>query len=264
MKLPTQCIVAGTMPTRCTVLALFTLLLTTVAACGPKTASLDAALSRYDRGLFATAQQMAETVAGNTSGNAKADAAYVAGMAALQQRHGAADARRWLTEATRSTDAAVRGRAHAMLGELDRREGKAEAAIRQYERAWPGLNGQQRRETAEAAMRLLAAAGDEAGAAAWRHRVSGSDAAPSTGGWTLQAGAFSSRNGADTHRRTLTDTSTKAGMGAPRVHHAKRSGRSMWLVQLGAFDSRAAAEAARRRVSQRVTGGMDLLIVRVP
>lgn len=251
------------MVTRCSVLTLFTLLLT-LGGCGPKAASLDAAVSRYDRGLFATAQQMAETVAGNTSGNARADAAYVAGMSALQQHHGATDARRWLTAASRSTDTAVRAKAHAMLGELDRREGNADAAIRQFERAWPGLNGQQRQETAEAAIRLLAAAGDEAGAAQWRHRVGGSDASPSTGGWTLQAGAFTSRNGADTHRRTLTATSTSAGMGSPRVHRTQRSGRSLWLVQLGAFDTRAAAEAARRRVSRRVTGGIDLLIVRVP
>lgn len=247
------------MPTRCIFAVALSAVLLLIAGCGPKASSLDAAMDRYDRGLYATAQQMAEAVADSSSGNAKAEAAYVAGMAALQQRHGTEDAGVWLTAATRTTDAPLRAKAEAMLGEVARREGRAEAAISHYERAWSGLRGHQRQETAEAAIRLLAASGDTAGAAAWQHRLAGSDAAPSSGGWTLQAGAFASRNGADAHRRTLNSTTSRAGLGVPRVHQTDRNGRSMWLVQMGAFDSRSAAEAARRRLS-----GMELLIVRVP
>ncbi|MCH2137427.1 MAG: SPOR domain-containing protein [Phycisphaerales bacterium] len=230
-----------------------------LAGCGPKRAGLADAMNRYDRGLYATSQAMASTVAGQSSGNAKAQAAYVAGMSALRQTGQEAAAGRWLSEATLSSDPHVSARAEAMLGELDRRAGNVDGAVAHWQRAWPGLSPDEQHDTATAAVSTLKATGDEQAAAAWAHRLNGSDAVPSTGAWTLQAGAFTSRSSADAQRRSLNSRATRAGLGAPRVHHSERASGDLWLVHLGAFDSRTAAAAARRQLS-----GTDLLIVRVP
>ena len=259
-----QCIVAGIMPMSSLLapLRLACLLLCVAPAltgCGPRQATLDDAINRYDRGLFGTAQQMAEQQAARSTGDRKAAAAWVAGLSALRQRDELPAARRWLTATTLTSDPLLKARAEAMLGEVCRREGRTDAAIRHWDRAWPHLEGADRTETAGAAVELLTAAGDQAEAARWRSRLHGADEVPATGSWTLQAGAFRSRQSADTHRRTLHRTATSAGLGSPRVHETNRDGGSMWLVQLGAFESRGDAAAARRRLS-----GTELLIVRAP
>jgi hypothetical protein len=229
------------------------------SGCAPKGPSLDDALARYDRGLYSTAQQMAAKVAQSTSGTPRDRAAYVAGMAAMGQSGQATAARRWLKQAANSSDATVRGRAQAMLGELDRRQGHWRNAVSHFEKAWPDLDRQQRADTASAAITSLRAAGDVAGVEAWQHRLQGSDTTPSNATWTLQAGAFRSRDGAASHRKTVERMCLRAGLGSPRIHQSTRDGRQLWLVHIGGFSSRSQAESARRSMP-----GAELLIVRVP
>lgn len=248
----------ATMLHTCLSLSLFMAVLL-ASGCSPPGPSLDDAMHRYDRGLYSTSQRMAASVAQASTGDARDRAAYVAGMAALQQPSQGQAARRWLKQAARSSDAQVHARAEAMLGELDRREGQWRSAVQHYERAWPGLDGQQRLDTANAAISAMQAAGDVDGVESWRHRLQGSDVAPADAAWTLQAGAFRSRDGAAAHRRSVQVLSGRAGLGSPRIHQANRDGRQLWLVHVGAFASRGQAEAARRSMA-----GAELLIVRVP
>ena len=227
-------------------------------ACTQQKPSLSAVVERYDRGLFATAQTMGTTLARQSHGEARAQAAYVTGMAALRQSGRNDAARTWLVEACTSNDPGLRARSEAMLGELDRREGNEQGAIRHYERAWPGLNLAQRRDAAQAAILALRAAGDVDGVDAWTHRLAGSDPAPDTAHWTLQAGAFKSRSAADDLRLSLLTRSSNSGLSTPRIHRSTRGGRALWLVQFGGFQTRSQAESARRQLRDP-----DLLIVRV-
>jgi len=246
------------MPHAFTCSLLFAVLLL-ATACTPGGPSLDDAMRRYDRGLYSTAQRMAAGVARTSTGDQHDRAAYVAGMAAMHQQGQDEVAKRWLRQATRSNDTQVRARAEAMLGELDRRDGQWRNAVRHFERAWPGLDRQQRIDTADAAISSLQAAGDVDGVEAWQHRLAGSDTTPTNAQWTLQAGAFRSRDGAAAHRRSVQVMSKRAGLGDPRIHQAQRDGRQLWLVHVGAFASRGQAETARRTIP-----GVELLIVRVP
>ncbi|MCH2135803.1 MAG: SPOR domain-containing protein [Phycisphaerales bacterium] len=230
-----------------------------MGGCAPQGPTLDEAIHRYDRGLYATAQQMAGAVADASRGREADEAAWVAGLSAMHQDAQHPAARRWLGKVAASTDPSLRARAEAMLGELDRREGDWRGALRHYEAAWPGLDAAQQRNAAQAAISALRAAGDVPGMESWQHRLSGSDAAPTSGGWTLQAGAFRSRNGADSHRRSVERQSRGHALGDARLHRTTRNGRDLWLVHVGAFDSRAQAESARQRAPH-----VDLLIVRVP
>ena len=229
------------------------------SGCSPPGPSLDDAIHRYERGLFSTSQRMAVSVAQSSSGDTRDKAAYVAGMAALQQPTQDQAARRWLKQAATSSDANVQARAEAMLGELDRRQGHWRSAVRHFERAWPGLDRQERIDTANAAIVAMRAAGDVNGVESWQHRLHGSDVAPADATWTLQAGAFRSRDGATAHRQSVQVLARRAGLGAPRVHQATRDGRQLWLVHVGAFASRGQAESARRSMASA-----ELLIVRVP
>jgi hypothetical protein len=227
-------------------------------SCTSGNPTLSGVVERYDRELFATAQTMGERLARQSHGEARAEVAYVTGMAAMRQSGRTEAARTWLIEACRTNEPSLRARAEAMLGELDRREGNELGAIRHYERAWPGLTLTQRRDAAQAAILALRAAGDVEGVEAWTHRLAGSDAAPDETQWTLQAGAFKSRSAADDLRRALLRQSSGNGLSSPRIHRRTRAGRELWLVQLGGFQTRAQAESARRRLNET-----DLLIVRV-
>lgn len=79
-------------------------------------------------------------------------------------------------------------------------------------------------------------------------RTLGTSAAGSQGRFTLQVGAYSSRQRAQATADKLLQVTTGLGLGAPRVIDTRVKGKSVTVVQIGRFATQEAAETARRRV----------------
>ncbi|MDE0890016.1 MAG: SPOR domain-containing protein [Phycisphaerales bacterium] len=225
-------------------------------------------LRRYDASVLALSDGRNETALADaravlSSGNSslRAQAAFVAGVAATRLDD-PTTARRYLGTAVRSSDTTLSGRALVQLGVLERTQGNRLAAARSFEEAASKLRGE------ESGRALLLAAEDfqSAGRQTLARRcldrattISGANADKarirlSSTGYAIQFGSFTQRSNAERQAAGVRTEVQRIGLGEVRIR--RESG--TWKVQAGAFPDRAAAGRALRRLARS-----DALVVAI-
>jgi len=225
-------------------------------------------LRRYDASVLAlsdgrneTALADAKSALGSGDGSLRAQAAFVAGVAATRLDEPMA-ARRYLGTAVRSNDPLLSGRALVQLGVLERAEGNRLAAAKSFENAAAKLPGE------ESGQALLLAAEDfrsvgrqtQARRCLDRATASSGDTANKarlrleSTGYAIQFGSFAQRDNATRHATTVRAEVRRSGLGEVRI----RLESGNWKVQAGAFPDRATAGRSLRRL-----GRSDAVVVAI-
>lgn len=249
----------------------------------PSNGTLQRANKEYQSGNFADAESTAAKAMSNSEGDAKHQAAYVAGMSAYQQGK-LREAEGSLLVAAESTVPDTAGRAKAMLGMIRMKQERASEAAMHFSAAASLLKGEDATNAAALAAAAYQKAGNESAARTWSARAAGRSA-PSSGsssstawsshvtrdpgassrpnasappmaaplgkGYTLQVGAFKDRQHAQRAAADAQGVSQDNGLGGVRIVASDDSfGQTLHLVQVGSFETRAAASAARQRIGR--------------
>lgn len=228
------------------------------AAGGNGAAVGDDGLADYQAGRYQAAYEKAWARAAQTRGVERERAHYVAGMSAYQLDR-EDDAITHLGRLTRSREQAIAGRANATLGLIYARRGRHDLASGYYQRAVKDLRGEDlaqahyhlglseqklgRRPSAQTHFSLaISRSNNEEFKQVVRDRLESS-------GFTLQLGAFSSRENAERQARSMRPTAEEAEAGIPRVvPSTTESGERLFLVQVGRFGRYETALEARERL----------------
>lgn len=221
----------------------------------------------YEAGRLSVAYRAASAAASQSTGQAREQAALIAGLSA----HALGDAARssdWLTPLLASSDRAVSGRAAAALGLLAADHGDHERAVSLLAQASVKLTGEDAAQAAFHAGESLTALGRrDAAAREYRRAFTlAKDAALKNTlterlsglRYTIQLGAYSSRRNAQRARRSAVAATAGLGIGSPRVIAMRRDGRTLFVVQVGEFRTDGEADDARRRL------GADAVVAVAP
>lgn len=244
--------------------ALLTLVLLVASGCAqsPKATSTDDYVSLFNSGRYSDAYEASSKAAGSLRGSNRELAALIAGQSAYRLGR-PTESERWLKPLLDSSDRAVAGRAAATLGSLARDRGENRPAFELFDTAATKLTG-------DDAARALMYAGDAKHALGekslardlWTRAQSkvesdvqlrvqigdrlagaypGSAPAPTTGAYTVQAGAFASRATADALAQKL------RSKGPTRIVLLTKDGKTLHAVRIGSYATK--AEADRMRAS---------------
>ncbi len=212
---------------------------------------LDQALSSYNVGNYQQAYDQAQSARYRGSSGDRAEAAYVGGLAAVRLGR-TASARTLLDQAVQSRDSNVAGQAGVTLGTVLLDDGEPLQAARAFDAAANHLQGDELART-----RMLAgiAYRDAGYAADARKRFDAASRSTSGDlgtraaneitrtGFTIQAGAFSTREAAVAHAETVSTAARSRGMPQASVIRSVRDGKVRWVVQLGNYPDRAVAQS---------------------
>lgn len=220
---------------------------------------LDQALADYDAGHYSMAHRRAMRAWRDASGVERDQAAYIAGLSALQHDD-LEEAELRLSIAARSHDRQLAGRARAGLGMVHTQRGRSRDAGRFYAEAADLLDGDEAREARRLAKEAGYDSSDPDRVQVWRARAGDrSDDASSrqtTGRFALQIGVFSQADNAEEAVRRAREIARKSGHGPVRlVEQADARGRVFYRVQFGEFDNRHEASTARHQI-----GRLDLIV----
>ena len=225
------------------------------AAGGGQAAGADAHYTTlYNRGEYRAAYRAASSASRRGSTADRAEAAYVAGLAA--ERIGdPAVAVRYLRRAAETGPADLAADANASLGLALHRLGRYDESARRLYAAAEHLSGEDRaRAYFHAGLSLqklnrwpqartaLLLARDGTRDAAFRGQVERQLAVT---GYTVQLGAFADVANARRQAEAIAARARAARLGAPRLVTADEAGRTLTLVHVGRFTSYAAAQQAR-------------------
>ncbi|MEE2907221.1 MAG: SPOR domain-containing protein [Planctomycetota bacterium] len=220
---------------------------------------LTLASARYEAGDFDRARDLAEPLL--SQGQPQSDeAAWIVGLCDYRQER-LNNARKQFRFITSSSDLALSAQARVMLAQIDLAEGHPSLSLASLARAWPDLPAQHQRRAAELAVAAAQALNDTQAEDRWLARM---PAAPSRttpaiaairDRYTLQAGAYRNRSGAEQVQFSLNKQDTPLGDAMIRTRTDRR-GQTLYLVQIGSFTTRAAANAARGHVTDT-----DLVVV---
>ncbi|MCC7147396.1 MAG: SPOR domain-containing protein [Phycisphaeraceae bacterium] len=232
------------------------LLLAGCAAKQPATPKLSQAYDAYNQGNFASAYQLAHTLADRQPSR---EAAYMAGLSAY--RLGSfGPAKRYLTIASTSADRKLAGDSLATLGMIYTSENRFAEAANAYEKAGAALAGQERANAYFYAGLSLQKLGrwSQARSDFTLARSASTDREflqrvveqMATTGFTLQTGYFSVQDNARHAAEDLAPLAAQQRLGLPRIVIATdASGKPGWMVQVGQFSSYTSANEARRRLN---------------
>ncbi|MBU6413447.1 MAG: SPOR domain-containing protein [Planctomycetes bacterium] len=246
-------------------------------------------LSLYNRGEYAEAYKEASKVAiSNTTAGEFEQAALIAGESAHALKR-YEDAQRWLIQVKDSPSRQVSGHAMATLGLIDQQYGceasaaellsrgaaklGSDDAARAYLFAGDSYSRLGQKDSAtevwEKARLLvkydsnlrttigarLAGGQVPSGTSGAVTTVTGSGTGAGkktttgSGGWTLQAGAFSTLSRAVDRSKQLASVASKAGLPAPRaVMTRDKTGKVVYAVRIGNYPSKQAADAVKGRL----------------
>ena len=225
-------------------------------------------LRRYDASVLAlsdgqneTALADAKAVLGSGDGSLRAQASFVAGVAATRLDDPTA-ARRYLEMAIRSKNATLAGHALIQLGVLERAEGNRLAAARAFEDAASKLHGEESGRALLLAAEDFQSVGRQTQARQCLDRattISGTTADKArlrldSTGYAIQFGSFAQRSNAERHAAGVRAEVQRIGLGEVRI----RLESGTWKVQAGAFPDRATAGRSLRRL-----GRGDALVVAI-
>jgi tetratricopeptide (TPR) repeat protein len=236
---------------------MFLLLPLGVLACAQdSTQRLGKAIADYDAGRFESALTHAESARTNSTGETRAEAAYVGGLAAARLDR-VSRARLLLTHAASSSDYTISARANVSLGTILLEDDEPLSAAHAFDRAATKLVG----EEADRARYLAGVAYREAGdAQEARRRFSSATTTGNTElarqatsaidvtGFSIQAGAYKDRSKAERCAQECSSAAVRIGIGVSRIIPIQRNGSRLYAVQVGSFPTRADAEDARRRL----------------
>mgnify|MGYP001330823886 CR=1 FL=1 len=227
-------------------------------ATGSAAAKGSPATVAYEKGDYSTALTEAQNEYRKTSGTRKEAAALTAGLAAHAMGNDA-EAERWLTPLVKSTDRQIKARASAALGLIKADAGDHEQAVvllTDASRSLPGDSGAR----AEFYAGESYASMGRLDAARAHYRVAKAktidpelkrvlDERLSSGGYTVQLGAFKDEQNA---RRLASDSASKcaaAGASDPRVVARVRPGApTLYTVRVGSYATRDEANRVLLRI----------------
>jgi tetratricopeptide (TPR) repeat protein len=219
--------------------------------------SLESITEAYRAGRFAESGAKAEAFAKDSTGADRDRAALIAGQSAFAMSN-RTSAERWLRPLTSNVDPEVAGNANATLGLLAFNE-------RRYAQAAVMLSAATSRLSGDDGARAALYAGDsyeqlgqavQARASFQRGLQMAQDASLKRsiqdrlvqGPYTIQVGAFQTRQRAEQAQVQHAAAAKRAGLPAPRVVPTTAGpGSQLFAVQIGTFTTRPAAESARAR-----------------
>ena len=216
------------------------------------------AVEAYDEGDYARAYRDATAEYSRTSGERKDMAALMAGLSAHAMGNYTTSAE-WLAPLVNHADREISGRAAATLGLIEADRGDHAAAAAHLSMAGRKLTGEAAAQANFQAAESYAALG-RVDAARLHYRLAAAttgdtnvdalvDERLSLDAYTVQVGAFSSRENAMTRVGEIRRRAEALGLGAPRVVlRPGPGGRSLYLVQLGSYKTQSEASAARVRL----------------
>ena len=216
-----------------------------------RASSLQPAIDSYDAARYQAAYDLARESRLSSSGTARCEAAYVAGLAAMKLQR-PVTARSLLEEATESKDKRVAGRANVSLGTLLLEDRDPMAAARAYDRAADLLTG----SDATRARHRAGLAYQQAGASeAARLRLTDSNqlASITPGRFTIQGGFYRERARAVTRAEQLSKLGRTWSIGVAKVVPTTVRGTSGYAVRIGDFSTRTDAEMTRRQLGDEKT-----------
>ena len=242
----------GTDPVRMSVLFLLGVACLLNLGCQPtRNSELDTAISAYNSGSYQRAFEEARSTRQSSTGTARAEAAYVAGLAAIKIER-PVTARSLLEEAARSSNDEVSGRASVSLGTLLLEDDEPLAAAQAYDRASVKLSGNGRTRARRQAGLAYQAAGMDA-AAQQRLRQSASAPPVVPGRFTIQGGFYTDRTGAVKRAEQLSEIGRNWNLGPAMIVSTTARGTSGYAVQVGDFSNRSDAEMTRRSLGDTKT-----------
>lgn len=236
---------------------------------GCKSSKSQSYMDAYNSGNHAEAYKRASEAAVSGPQSQKEQAALVAGLSAHSLGNDS-DAKKHLQPLAYSSNTEVAGKANATLGLIAEAAGDNAGAARAFEQAGSKLSGDEAARAylhagdayAAAGNKTLAdsmykrglsmATGDIGLATSIRERMNapaaGSDlsagyAGASSGPFSIQLGAFSSRANAE----KLAASAGSMGLGQPRIVPTSKNGQTLYAVRVGGFANRTEAAAARDR-----------------
>ncbi len=220
---------------------------------------LEEALGDYEAGHYSMAHRRAMRVWRDARGTDRDQAAYVAGLSALQNDD-LDEAELRLSIAARSHDRQLAGQARASLGMVHLQRDRQRDAGRFFAEAAELLSGEEARE----ALRLAREAGydpeDPDRVLVWRAR--GTDQSENqwhSNHFALQVGVYNDADNAEDALRRARKIARQTGHGPVRlVEQVDSRGRMVYVVQIGRFDNRQDATSARRQI-----GRLDLVVTSV-
>ncbi len=222
---------------------------------------LDKAITQYQSRQYHASYAIARDLEKSSTGAAKKDAAYLAGVSARRLGRDA-EAIRYLEGVASHSDKLTAGAANAELGMIYAKRKQHRRAKSYFERAVKMLENE---DQAEALFRLglseRALNEDTAARAHMSLAVSRSKSASfkrkvrthlAATGYTLQLGSFTRLRNAEAMVKRVQSTALRAGVGYPRVVEGKTSsGKTIYRVRVGAFSTHDSALKSRTRLGRR-------------
>ena len=220
--------------------------------CQPmQSSSLESAISAYNAGSYQRAFDEARSSRQSSTGTARAEAAYVAGLAAMKIER-PVTARSLLEEASKSRDDELSGKANVSLGTLLLEDHEPLAAAQAYDKASAKLTGADSARARRRAGLAYQQAGMGAAAQQRLTQTSKSDSAV-PGRFTIQGGFYTERAGAVKRAEELSGISRQWRLGPAMVVPTTARGTAGYAVQVGDFANRTDAEMARRSLGDTKT-----------
>ena len=236
--------------------ALIALIITLMLPMGCQTATdtrsgITQATKAYEAGQLTTARQTAEPLA-KAAGPRSDEAAWIVGL--CDYREGKlASAQSRFRYVTTGADQPLAAQARVMLGQIELAEGEPSQCLASLARAWTDLPETHQRRAAELGVSAAEALGDARAEDLWLSRMPAASSRTTKEmvslreRFTLQAGAFRNRNGAESAKSELNQQATMTRLGQANIRtRTDRRGDKLYLVQIGSFSTRSAADAARR------------------
>ena len=230
---------------------------------------VDKALTQYRSGQYQAALDTAQSARFSGSGTDRAEASYIAGLAAAELKQ-TATARHLLEAAADSGNTAVAGKANISLATVLMDSGEPLRAARRFDTAAGQLSG----EESSRATFLAGVAYRDAGHAELARRRFANASAETAGdfskradqeiqntGFAIQAGAYANRANAVARAQTVSASARQKGFPEARIVEAQRQGQLLNIVQVGSYSTRSDAEFARRRLGLTGTRGEQIAVV---
>ncbi|MDG2422483.1 MAG: SPOR domain-containing protein [Phycisphaerales bacterium] len=221
--------------------------------------ALTLASARYEAGDFNRARDLAEPLRSHEQPQSE-EAAWIIGLCDYRQGK-LQQAETQFRFITTGTDKALAAQARVMLAQIDLSKGHPSLALASLSRAWSHLPSEHRRRAAELAVTAAKVMNDAKAEDQWLARMPSAPSRSTTeikalrDRYTLQAGAYRNRSGAESLKSSLNGKDCSLGDASIRTRTDRR-GRTLYLVQIGSFTTRAAADAARGELR-----GTELVVV---
>lgn len=212
----------------------------------------------YSAGRYSEAYRDSSKAARSATGASRDEAALIAGLSAQAMGRNA-EAETWLKPLATSRDRQVAGRAQAALGLIASSRREHDQAATSLSQAAGMLTGDDAAQAGLHAGDAYAAAGRPEAARVQYNLAYGAAQSSelknvlserlSRSAYTVQVGAFSSRQNADRAAREVSSMAVGLGLGSPAVVATEDArGRPMYAVQVGRFKTKDEADKVRKRL----------------